>query len=469
MSVIKINVSTVIGSGSLADSAKTVVSSQRSRIRSVGRQIDGRIRGTNGISSRLDRVYSDLRQAESRIGNLKNVVEKCAIEYKKADMQIKKLADSTADFPNPNASKAVEEDFISKLAKAKSEKDRIADSIKGESKILKTLSQFIKDKDASNDLKLTSSALSYIASLYTFYNADYGDTSDRISGGLKIVKSSTSMWDGVYKYLEKSLKTMDAARFGKKYQAIDGGVSLVGNLGGFTGSAIDSFKILTDKNSKGYEKISALLKNISSASDVSQSIANLKWGQKVLRRDIHAKYQWGVAAKNAPKLDKATTITAVLGVVADTGIGAVNKYGEVSADGFVDSRDFAEIGISGSVHGLASIVSPSVVSDLTFGLSNVVGLPDSADAISDGIVNFADTKGVDFATSHRYSSEYVKNTKFLADYADNPENNAVLRVGASAVAGTGMIGAMAVDGISEGCSWVGNKISDGWQSIKNIF
>lgn len=105
MSVIKINVSTVIGSGSLADSAKTVVSSQRSRIRSVGRQIDGRIRGTNGISSRLDRVYSDLRQAESRIGNLKNVVEKCAIEYKKADMQIKKLADSTADFPNPSGSK----------------------------------------------------------------------------------------------------------------------------------------------------------------------------------------------------------------------------------------------------------------------------------------------------------------------------------------------------------------------------
>ena len=116
------------------------------------------------------------------------------------------------------------------------------------------------------------------------------------------------------------------------------------------------------------------------------------------------------------------------------------------------------------MHGLTSVVS-----GLTFGVSDVIGLSDSADAISDGIVNFADTKGVDFVTSHRYSSEYVKNTKFLADYADNPENNAVLRVGASAVAGTGMIGAMAVDGISEGCSWVGNKISDGWQSIKNIF
>lgn len=464
MSVIKINVSTVIGSGSLADSAKTVVSSQRSRIRSVGGQIDGRIRGTNGISSRLDRVYSDLRQAESRIGNLKNVVEKCAIEYKKADMQIKKLADSTSDFPNPDASKAVGENFLSKLLKTKSEKEWIEDSIKGESKILKALSKLIEDKEASNDLKLTSSALSYIASLYTFYNAEYNDTSDRISGGLKIVKSSTSMWDGVYKYLEKSLKTMDAARFGKKYQAIVGGVSLVGSLSGLTGSAINSFKILTDKNSKGYEKISAILKNTSSASDVTQSIANLKWGQKVLSRDIHAKYQWGVAAKNAPKLDKVSTVTSVLGVVADTGIGAVNKYGEVSADGFVDSRDFAEIGISGSVHGLTSVVS-----GLTFGVSDVIGLSDSADAISDGIVNFADTKGVDFATSHRYSSEYVKNTKFLADYADNPENNAVLRVGASAVAGTGMIGAMAVDGISEGCSWVGNKISDGWQSIKNIF
>lgn len=101
MSVIKINVSTVIGSGSLADSAKTVVSSQRGRIRAVGGQLDGRIRSTNGISSRIDRVCSDLKQAESRINNLRNVVEKCAIEYKKADMQIKKLADSTAEFPNP--------------------------------------------------------------------------------------------------------------------------------------------------------------------------------------------------------------------------------------------------------------------------------------------------------------------------------------------------------------------------------
>ena len=58
-----------------------------------------------------------------------------------------------------------------------------------------------------------------------------------------------------------------------------------------------------------------------------------------MSRDIHAKYQWGVAAKNAPKLDKVSTVTSVLGVVADTGIGAVNKYGEVSADGFVDCRN----------------------------------------------------------------------------------------------------------------------------------
>lgn len=358
---------------------------------------------------------------------------------------------------------------------SKSAEELTRDAIKGGSIFFKVLSEYFKEKNKhksndlqdiskhkSNDLRLTSSFMSYAGSLYTFCTGDYDDASDIITGGLKLTKGSTSMWNGIYKYCENSLKTLDASRFGKKYQSKVGLVSLVGSICGFTSDAINTFKTLVNEDSEGYEKISTLLKNISSGADVAKSVVNLKWGQKVLTRDVHAKYQWGVASKNVANVDKANTIISVLDVVVDTGVGAVNKYGEVSADGVVDSGDFGEIGVSGSVHGLTSVVS-----GLTFGVSDALGLSDRADEISDNIIEFADTKGADFVRTHNYSSQYVKDNQFLMDYANNEKNNIVFRIGASAIAGAGMIEAIAVDGVTEGCSWIGNKISDGWNAIKN--
>lgn len=354
--------------------------------------------------------------------------------------------------------------IIDKEPKSKEELTKKA--IKGESTFLKGLSKLIKKKDSakSNDLELTSSAMSYIAGLYTFYTADYNDTSDIISGGLKLTKSSASMWNDVYKYLEGTLKPLDASRLGKKYQSKVGIVFLIGNLCGFTSDSIGTFKTLVNEDSEGYEKVKELLKTTSSGADVAKSVVNLKYGQKVLTRTVTAKYQWDTAAKNVSKVDKANTIVAVVGVVADTGVGMADRYGKVSADGVVDMGDFGEIGVAGSVRGLTSVVS-----GLTFGVSDALGLSDKADEITDNMLEFVDTKGVDFVKSHSYSSEYVQNAQFLSDYANNEENNIALRIGASAVAGTGMIGAVVIDGVADGCSWIGNKISDGWHAVRNWF
>lgn len=358
----------------------------------------------------------------------------------------------------------------------KSNEELMKEVLKGETKLLKMLSELIskrnniktndskKNKNIPNDLELTSSAMSYIAGLYTFYTADYENASDIITGGLKLTKSTASMWNGVYKYLEKSLKTMDASQFGKKYQSKVGIVSLIGSMCGFTSDAIGTFKTIIGEESEGYEKISALLKNTSSGTDVAQSIVNLKWGQKVLTRDIHAKYQWGTAAKNVAKVDKAGTVIAVIGVVADTGVGMADRYGKVSADGVVDSKDIGEIGVAGSVRGLTSVVS-----GLTGGLSDVVGLSDKAEDISDGLIEFANTDGTNFAVSHKHSRAYLENTRFIKDYADDERNNIVFRVGASAIAGIGMVHAMAIDGVEECQSWIKNKISDGWKTMINCF
>lgn len=341
-----------------------------------------------------------------------------------------------------------------------------SDFFKFMAKVSGWYSKFIKDKekDKSNDFAFLSSALSYFAGLYTFSTADYNSAEDVIQNGLKLTKTSTSAWSGVYKYLENDLNNRFHARvtaqFGKKYQKTVGYVSLVGSLCGFSGDAIDTLKTLLDKESGICEKVVSVLKNTSSGSDVAKSVINLKYGQKVLTRDIHAKYQWGVAAKNVKALEKTNTCLSLFEVGADTLTSGINAYKETSADGFVDTHDMAEIAIKGSVSGLISIIGQG-----TFGLTNLIGLPECSEEISEGIINFADTTMTDYVLAHEYSSQYVENASFLMDYANDPEKNGFCRVCAATAAGTGMLGAIVIDGVGDCTSWIGEKTSAGWSWI----
>lgn len=346
--------------------------------------------------------------------------------------------------------------------KIKTEQEKIKDAFKAESAILKSLSKIPKDKKDSNDVGLIASAMSYIAGLYSFYTAEYDSVDECATGCLKLVKTSASAWGGVYKYLEKTLTPYQASKFGKKYQTKVGVVSLVGDVCGFTSEAIETFDILMNEDAETHEKVSQVLKNMGAGTDIAQSIVELKYGQKVLTKTVTAKYQWDKAAGSAAKLDNASAVCSVINILIDTGSEMANRYGKVTEDGTFDMRDIGEVGIASSIRGLTSVVN-----EATCGLSDALGLSDKAEDISDGIMEWAETDAVDYVVKHEFSTNYIKNSQYLKEIADNQENSTFVRVGASAIAGLGMIGAMTVDGISDGVCWIGDKISSGWNAFRS--
>ncbi len=314
---------------------------------------------------------------------------------------------------------------------------------------------------SADDLGLASDVVSYVSSLYTFFTAESTDIGDV----LDLSKASGDMWTGLYEFAEKSLSAKEAAKLGKRFQKSAGIVSLAGNLLGLTSDVMDSIDALkNDDNIESHEISEELFKLIGSGSGVAQSVVDLKYGQKVLSRTVTAKYQWAPTAKNAKVLDKASTVISLVEVTADTLGAGANAYGRVTADGHLDMGDMGEIGVVAGVKGLTTIAGKA-----TFGLTDALGLPDKANDISEGMLDFVDTKGVDYVLSHDISSAYVQATKTAQDYANNENNNIVGRVTVSAVLGTGMIVSVAADGVCDGFNWIGDKVSSGWNSLKLCF
>ena len=163
-------------------------------------------------------------------------------------------------------------------------------------------------------------------------------------------------------------------------------------------------------------------------------------------------------------MDKFATGVALGNVILSVADGAVFKYEQLSADGVVNSSDRAEIAINGSVKGLTKIVS-----FFTAGISDAMGLSEQSDEISDGLLNFARTEGVEYVENHSYSSNYVKNAYWMIEYANDESNPLGLRILSESTAGLGMIGAITVDGVGDGLKWIGNGITSGWNSLVNAF
>lgn len=359
-------------------------------------------------------------------------------------------------------------------AKGQTKEKMVTGALKAESGFLKAFAKFMKsdfmkkyNNGKSTDAELTASVLSYITGLYTFFTSDSKSPSDLVNSGLKLTKSSTSMWSGLYKYYESSLNSaspLQASRLGKKFQKTSGIVSLVGSLCGFSADAINTFNLFMSGDAEAHEKVQQILKNTGSGLDVAKSIVTLQWGQKSLTRTVTAKYQWAASSANSAKFAKASTVIAVAGVVVDTGQGFASRYGDVTADGTFDMGDIGEVGISGSVRGLTSIVNTA-----TFGISDALGLSDKADDITDGILEFADTKGVGFVQRHEFSSAYVRGAQGMMDYANDESHNVFARIGVSAVAGTGMITAIAIDTVGDACSAIGDGVKKGWNGFKSLF
>lgn len=462
MGVTKINVSKVISLSRELNTAKSEISSAKNSVAKLQAKIDYKIRCKNNIDNRINGIYRNLSTLENQLSGIRTTVEKCATDYQNTDNKIRLKAAKVKDFYVPESSSK-------KTYRSKSEKNKFLDAfeaiavpsnskLKINQSVSKILSKIfdldkIKNNYLSGSFGLNSSIFSYLAGLYTFSTTKYTSTNDIIIGGLKLAKDSGKMWNGIYKFYDKTLTPWQAAKLGKRFQKSAGIVSLVGGICGFSAETVNSFKTYLDKNVSGSDKLSQLFKNASAGTDVAKSVVNLKYGQKVLTRNVTAKYQWGVAAKNASKLKNASAIVSVAGVVFDSGKAGAARYGQVTKDGTFDMGDIGEVGISSAVSGLISVVDKG-----TLGLANAVGLSEKSEEITNGIINFADTKGVEYATSHRHSAEYVNNTRAYYDFANDESNNIVLRVGTSAGLGVGMLGSMALDGIESGISWVGNQV-----------
>lgn len=85
MGRIRINVGSVIASGSIINSAYRNVSATRSSLYYTYRNIDNKIKSRNNINNRLSNVYNKLGTIESRIQRIQSVVERSANKYTTTD------------------------------------------------------------------------------------------------------------------------------------------------------------------------------------------------------------------------------------------------------------------------------------------------------------------------------------------------------------------------------------------------
>lgn len=85
MGRIRINVGSVIASGSIINSVYRNVSATRSYLYYTYRNIDSKIKSRNNINNRLSNVYNRLGTVESRIQRIQSVVERSANRYTTTD------------------------------------------------------------------------------------------------------------------------------------------------------------------------------------------------------------------------------------------------------------------------------------------------------------------------------------------------------------------------------------------------
>lgn len=408
----------------------------------------------NNIRKSLNSVSNSMQQQSTRLNNLSNALDNISVEYSGTEKRVYSTKIGISNLDGTDSNLNLSDSWFN----AKSIGDESSSFFKFISKLLENKDWFNgKYINQAAKLGLVGYIFSYLTGLYTFWSGEYKDGFDLTSGVLGFIKSSGSMWTGLYKYYDKMLTPYQAGRLGKVFQTKAGVVSLIGSLCGFTKDTLNTYKILSNENSEGFEKINQILKNTTSGLDVVESGFALKYGQKILTKGVNGKYVWGLSGKNASAMGKASATISVLKVGIDTVIGGNAKYNEVSRDGFVSSEDMADVLMSGSVRGLTSIVDTA-----TFGL---VDVKDYSDNISSAIKNTVVDPATSYAVNNPVSRAYIEKTSSWAEFSNNPDNPEWQRWGVSIVSGIGMIGAMATDVVTTPHRLVYSGIQTGYNAL----
>ena len=94
MSVIKINVSEVLKSGTHIVKARKNVLSVKQNVSAIRRNVDPRIMNRNSIKGDFEHITYELGSLERKLDRIKNFAENSANEYYRTEQRVKKFSDS---------------------------------------------------------------------------------------------------------------------------------------------------------------------------------------------------------------------------------------------------------------------------------------------------------------------------------------------------------------------------------------
>lgn len=135
MSVIKINISEVLKSGTHIVKARKNVLSVKQDVSAIRRNVDPRIMNRNGIKGDFEHITYELGSLERKLDRIINFAENSANEYYKTEQRIKRLSSSIngvphkmltntkdmsnifAQFKSVNKPKVIEESFVQQVVR----------------------------------------------------------------------------------------------------------------------------------------------------------------------------------------------------------------------------------------------------------------------------------------------------------------------------------------------------------------
>lgn len=462
MGRIKIDVGAVISNGTLMQTARQNVQAAKDSADTVQWRLDNKIENRMNIGGRLDALQNQLSSIAGKVGHIRTVTEAGANRYRIADHQLE--SDNRGRGSEITAKAAVSSSVNKWADYFSSDDESVAQPLvnwiaRSENGLQKLINQLFEKGEGI--AKTGWSVLSCSSALYTLCTTKNTPSDEVVSKIGKITGGATSTWGAVYDFIEKGMKPLDASRFGNKYFMPVKITSLVGSVCNFGAQVKQAYNVLTDEEASAAQKYGAVFNGLGAGADVGGNALTLQYGRKNLTRGVTGKYQYGLSNQSAKVLDKGMTVVSLAGVAFDALSSASNRVDKVSQDGFIDGKEMGEIGAEFALGGLASILNKA-----TFGISDsVFKVSEHTEQITDGMVQWAETDGMEYVRSHEYSARYHENAQVFRDIANDPDQPFLVRTAANVTGGIGMIGALAVDGVGDVCSFVKDGAVGIWNSI----
>lgn len=428
------------------DRIAATLSSYSSQVALIKSRMNYNLKSKSGIDRSLSAVSTNLSGCSSSLSLLGQKLSEAARRYEATETR---LCPTGANSSKKNI--AITLDDESGAPDANSLIEKLFKQFQG---IFKGIDKFSNDRDAA----VASTLISYVTSLFNLITGDNDNPTETWGNWFNLVDKSAALEKGIYNYLEKGMKPIEAARFYAKHADKIQYISILGDLFGFAGDGMSLKSVFDDPESNVYKVRSELMKFWGSGLKViGNTYIATEFGKKTLRyvtpegiNQILAtrKLEFGASSAMKAKAKRAGAYIAVGDVVVSSLAGGYEKYGECIQDGEIDGRDVGSIGTRSACDGLSSVAS-----GLTFGLVNIDG-----EQWANNLEGRCDT--------------FVQNGGTLVDYIADKDNPVVLRFLASECAAAKIIAEEAASGLKTGAekmaegaksaaSWIRNK----WNSF----